>query len=330
MTTADPYVAERPSGRPLAVGLGEALFDCFPDRVEVGGAPLNFAIHAHALLASRGGAALPAIRVGADPLGDRCCAELARRGVSLGGVQRDSDHPTGRVLVELDSAGEPSYRFEEGVAWDHPEITDAWRDLAGRCDAVVFGTLAQRRPAALAVHEAFLRAAHPALRVLDLNLRGDYFSAELIERLLDAATAAKLNEAELAATERLLRGRGNAAADPDAAAGWLAERHGLAWVALTRGARGTVLYESGSRYESPVGDDDPPVVPAGGDSVGAGDACCAGLVAAKLLGAPPERAVALANRCGAFVASRRGATPELPPDLLAAVAARGGEFRGPE
>jgi hypothetical protein len=31
---------------PLVVGLGMALFDCFVDHEQIGGAPVNFAVHA--------------------------------------------------------------------------------------------------------------------------------------------------------------------------------------------------------------------------------------------------------------------------------------------
>ena len=41
------------------VGLGEALFDVFPDRQILGGAPLNVAVHAHQLASALGGRGFP-------------------------------------------------------------------------------------------------------------------------------------------------------------------------------------------------------------------------------------------------------------------------------
>lgn len=52
------------------------------------------------------------------------------------------------------------------------------------------------------------------------------------------------------------------------------------------------------------------------DAVGAGDACSAGILAGWLMGWAPARSAELANRLGAYVASRPGATPELPPELV--------------
>ena len=52
------------------------------------------------------------------------------------------------------------------------------------------------------------------------------------------------------------------------------------------------------------------------DSVGAGDACTAGIVAGTLLNLPITKTVQLANSLGAYVASHHGATPTLPAELL--------------
>ena len=51
--------------------------------------------------------------------------------------------------------------------------------------------------------------------------------------------------------------------------------------------------------------------------MGAGDACSAGILVGWVRGLAPERTGALANRLGAYVASRHGATPALPPEIIA-------------
>ncbi len=52
------------------------------------------------------------------------------------------------------------------------------------------------------------------------------------------------------------------------------------------------------------------------DSVGAGDACSAAVLHGVVRSWPLQQTADLANRLGAFVASRKGATPELPAELL--------------
>jgi fructokinase len=53
------------------------------------------------------------------------------------------------------------------------------------------------------------------------------------------------------------------------------------------------------------------------DSVGAGDACTAALLTARLLGRDWQTTLDLANRHGAFVASQPSATPPLPGEIWA-------------
>ena len=148
------------SGPFVVVGIGELLWDVFPDgRRELGGAVANLVYHA-ALLGDRG---VLASRVGRDPAGDDLVARLRELGVDGRHLQRDPDHPTGTVEVAL-HAGAPSYTIHESVAFDYPRLDRGWRDLAARTDAVTFGTLAQRTPAAAAVIGAFIECLPAALR----------------------------------------------------------------------------------------------------------------------------------------------------------------------
>jgi fructokinase len=293
------------------VGLGEALYDVFPDRQVVGGAPLNAAVHAHQMAAVFGGRGIPASRVGTDELGRRVVSELTARGIPTFALQQDTARPTGRVVVTL-RGGEPSYEIVEDAAWDWLEFTDDWRELAGHCGAVCFGTLAQRSPQARATIEQFLEDAPQAIRMFDVNLRQHYFAGELIRRSCTLATVVKLNEPELPQVLRLLALAPKSGA-PDDQAMALRESFGLDVVILTRGAAGTVVYTSGVRTEgAPLSDPHHPDA----DSVGAGDACAAGILVGMLLGWPAEQVVSLANAAGAYVASQPGATPQLPASLL--------------
>ena len=76
------------------VGLGESLFDVFPDRAILGGAPLNVAYHAHQLCSTSGGQGIVASRAGTDPLGQRLLEELRVRKLSAEFVQIDAAHAT--------------------------------------------------------------------------------------------------------------------------------------------------------------------------------------------------------------------------------------------
>lgn len=295
----------------IVVGLGEALFDCFSkDRVVLGGAPANFAVHAHQLLADRGEGVV-ASRVGNDDLGERFVNEIANRGMNTDYVEGTADFPMGTVDVELD-AGKPTYQINENVAWDHLEFSDAWAELAQRASAVCFGTLAQRSPESRkAIHDFLMNAPH-ALKVCDINLRQHYYTAEIIRSSLSAADVVKLNEEELitvgkALNEEVLE------ANTDDRVEKLIREFDLRLLALTRGKDGTVLYASGEKVTGePAEFSRHPH----SDDVGAGDACCAAITVGLLLEKPLPEIANLANRVGAYVASQPGATPVLPKEIL--------------
>ena len=109
-------------------------------------------------------------------------------------------------------------------------------DLAKRCNAVCFGTLGQRLEPARSTIQKFAAAASQAVRLFDLNLRQDYFSAELLEAGCRAASIVKMNEAELATVAPLL-GLGQAEEIQQ-----LIEHFDLDLFVLTRGKLGTALH----------------------------------------------------------------------------------------
>ena len=299
------------------VGLGEALFDVFPDGARLGGAPLNVAVHAHALGRKVGGQGVVVSRVGQDALGAEVIAALRERGMTTDYVQTDPDRPTGRVDVDLDLDGQPTYDIVPHVAWDVLQYDPDLDDLAQTCDAVCFGTLAQRDAQSRNAIYRFLDTARRAVRLFDVNLRGPqqhpFYDARVLERSCERATIVKLNEHELPIVADLLNLRSDGL---DGRVEALLKAYPLEMVVLTRGALGTTLYTKTKRV---VGE--PVSYPRvdGADSVGAGDACSAGVLVARVLRRPAEKIVALANHMGAFVASQPGATPALPPDLLALV-----------
>ena len=285
------------------VGLGEALFDVFPDAAHLGGAPLNFAVHAHQL----GNVGIVASRVGRDDLGRQVLDDIRSRGMPTDYVQIDAAHPTGTVQVTLDDQNQPSYEILRGVAWNAMEFTPAYQQLAAECDAVCFGSLAQCESPTREVIPRFVAAAGRAERLFDVNLRMDLYDEHVLARSIELASAVKLNDEEL----EELTGMFDLGHDQDDAATALRDAYDLNWVAVTRGALGTVVYDpEGIHRVTPVAADT-----ANGDAVGAGDATAAALLHGRLRGWDWGRTIFLANTLGAFVASRRGACPALTDEI---------------
>ena len=298
-----PTKNERARPRKI-VGLGEGLFDLIAGDAHCGGAPLNFAVHAHQL----GNQALAVTRVGRDGLGSRLLEELSGRGMSTEFVQIDPARPTGTVLVKLDQQAQPSYEIVADVAWDALEFSPELEALARESDAVCFGTLAQREDASRSAIHRFLQAAENAERLLDVNLRQPFYDLATLRASCELAGAVKMNEEEL----QELTGMFGLSHSAEEAADQLRHRFELRWIALSRGSRGTVVFDGDGKHESE------PVTAGGegGDAVGAGDATAAALVHGVVRGWPWTRTLALANRLGAHVVSRRGACPELTAEIV--------------
>ncbi|HEX8501116.1 MAG TPA: carbohydrate kinase [Pyrinomonadaceae bacterium] len=290
----------------LVVGLGELIWDVFPEGRRLGGAPSNFAYLSRLL----GAEAAVASRVGRDALGAEALEKLGRAGVSTRHVQLDEEHPTGTVGVRIGEGGEPRFNVNENSAWDYLEWTPGWEELAARAGVVCFGTLGQRHPAARATVTRFLEATGPgALRLFDVNLRHSFFTPEMLTRSLSLSTVVKLNEEELATAAGMLNlGASGARETAEALLG----RFRLDLVAVTRGAGGSLLVSRGG------GADEHPGFPARvADTIGCGDAFGAALAHCLRRGAPLPLSNEIANRVGAWVSTQQGATPEADPGTVA-------------
>ena len=287
------------------VGIGEVLWDLFPAGKAIGGAPANFAYHAHAL----GATASLISRVGNDALGGELLADLAKLGLSTDCISIDRAHPTGTVTVEVAEDGQPRYTIHEDVAWDHLVADRMALARVAAADAICFGSLAQRCAPSQAAIRTMLAASRPeALRIFDVNLRQDFYSRELIEGSLALANVLKLNDAELPVLAHLL---GVKSMTERGQLAEIAERNSLRLVAYTRGANGSMLYD-GARWSEHEGR-----VIAVEDTVGAGDSLTAAVVMGFLDGWDLDVIGERANDIAAYVCSREGATPRLPEELRA-------------
>jgi fructokinase len=286
----------------MVFGIGEVLWDLLPSGRQLGGAPVNFAVHAAGLGLSAG----VVTRVGRDEPGDAIQTALSALPLSTAWLQTDPALPTGSVSVTLSGDGVPEFVIHEPAAWDRIEAPpDALQAMAGAA-AVCFGTLAQRQPGSRrTIHQLVSAASPSAWRIFDVNLRQHYFSREIVEDSLALANVLKLNDAEVPVVTGLL----GMAGDPPASIERLAQRFGLAVVAVTRGAAGAEIFSQGrwSRHAAR-----PCAVV---DTVGAGDAFTAALCAGLILGTDLDVINAVANEVAAFVCASAGATPRLPERL---------------
>ncbi len=281
------------------VGIGELLWDIFPDgRKVAGGAPFNFAFHCRQL----GHDAVIVSRVGDDELGRELRAEVRRLGLMDDFIETDPDHPTGTVRVTVDEQGQPAYTIAEDVAWDYIQVGPRHTVLAEFAAAACFGTLAQRADVSAEGISAFLTWMGTKFRVFDVNFRPTRYRPAGVRSHGNRASWVKVNEDEF---EQLVR---VTTAGESHQAFWVAANLLNKVVIVTRGPAGCEVhteYPHGHRFTEPG-------VPARVvDTVGAGDAFTAAMVCLHLEGRPLRDCARFANHYAARVCEFRGATPTI-------------------
>ncbi|MGA9474768.1 MAG: carbohydrate kinase [Terriglobales bacterium] len=298
------------------VGIGEVLWDLLLTGRKMGGAPANFAYHAHAL-----GASSHAItRVGRDELGREIQARFRELSLPTNTVQEDDGAPTGTAKVSLSGDGLAHFTIQENVAWDYLDTTPEAQAVAREADAICFGSLAQRSATSRkTIHQLVASAPRQALRIFDVNLRQQYYSREVIEQSLCLANLLKLNDDELLVLSTMFSVRGStenqieqlAKRFSTPQAGSATPTSGHAVIALTRGARGSLLYRAGDGRWSDCQSRPVDVV----DTVGAGDSFTAALVLGLLHHLDLDEINSFANEVARYVCSQAGATPPMPAEF---------------
>jgi fructokinase len=284
------------------VGIGEVLWDLLLTGPQLGGAPANFAYHAHAL----GAEAHVITRVGSDDQGREILRRFRDMGLRHGAVQIDERAPTGTATVALSGNGLAHFTIQENVAWDYLVADEKAITLASSADAICFGSLAQRSESSRnAIQKLVASSPAQALRVFDVNLRQRFYTREVIERSLQLANVLKLNDDELPTLAAMFNLTGSTENQMES----LARTFGLKVVALTLGANGSLLYQDleDTRWSDCVS---VPVKVV--DTVGAGDSFTAALVLGLLTKMDLDEINAVANAVARYVCSQAGATPELP------------------
>lgn len=287
--------AELPA-RPVL--FGEILFDEFPDRSVLGGAPFNVSRHLRGL----GLDPIFITRVGEDEAGSEAQTAVTRFRVDTLGVQHDHVRPTGRVRVEIVD-GEPKFEIVENQAYDHIDAGVVHALARAINPAIVyFGTLAQRGAESRRALESLLRIASCPL-FLDINLRAPWYDRETVERSLGHATIVKMNRDELRLLGRMLE---TGEDDDPAIAARLLETYRIERLIITCGKEGAwARTASGDQFHAKDHTEPVDVV----DTVGAGDGFAAVSILGHLLEWPVAETLTRADAFARAVCRIRGAVP---------------------
>ncbi len=283
----------------MIISIGEIVWDIFNEKKILGGAPLNAAYH----LSSLDMNVRLVSRIGRDKLSNLTLQSISAIGLSTEDVQIDDELPTGQVVVSLDRNNQPSFDIVAPAAWDAIDGA-AIDNIAPGAFHLLFGTLAQRSEKSRRAIQSLWDMAD--IIFYDVNLRPPFTPVETVLASLQVADVVKLNDDELH----------KAASWSDINSGSLqekAERFFRRWnlhsLAVTLGEKGALLI-------CPDGAFSHPGFPAKVvDTVGSGDAFFAGLIEGIINKRPWQICLERANRRGAYVAGKAGATPPMKINL---------------
>lgn len=283
---------------PHAIVLGEVLWDLFEHSRRLGGAPLNFGVHARRL----GHPVTLISALGADEPGEQAAEMITSLDLDTRLLQTTSRFPTGTAQVQIEHSGVTQFTIPRPAAYDAVDLSAHDLELLERDSPEWFyyGTLFASTEQGKNVLHRILHALTGSAKFYDLNLRRGFDSPELVSELLQSADVVKLNEEELQRVHEFSGLPLNVEAfcrEGSAHYGWRA-------VGVTLGDRGCAVLADRHYVEAAVHRVN--VV----DTVGAGDAFAAAFMHGLSLNWPAAEIASFANRVGALVASRHGAIPD--------------------
>ena len=282
------------------VTFGEVLWDILPSGTVPGGAPMNVAFHLRQL----GQNSTIITRIGNDEMGLSLKKYFSDLGVDTHYFQVDNQYETGKVFAKLLPGNEVNYDIVSPSAWDFILCDEQLIDLVKQSDYFIYGSLASR--SAMSKKTLFQLLENASVKILDLNLRKPHYDKQILEELIQTATILKLNESEL----ELITGWFSNYSSIEERVKVIADQFGIDHIVVTLGGDGAYMWMNNQSwwhkgYKVNVE-----------DTIGSGDAFLAGLIHQIIKKAAPNDMLDFACKLGAFVATQKGACPQINLELL--------------
>jgi len=282
------------------VTFGEVLWDILPSGTVPGGAPMNVAFHLRQL----GQNSTIITRIGNDEMGLSLKKYFSDLGVDTHYFQVDNQYETGKVFAKLMPGNEVNYNIVSPSAWDFISSDEQLIDLVKQSGYFVYGSLASR--SAMSKKTLFQLLENASVKILDLNLRKPHYDKQILEELIQTATILKLNESEL----ELITGWFSNYSGIEERVKVIADRFGIEHIVVTLGGDGAYMWMNNQSwwhkgYKVKVE-----------DTIGSGDAFLAGLIHQIIKKEAPNDMLDFACKIGAFVATQKGACPQINLELL--------------
>ncbi len=279
------------------LSFGEILWDVYPDKKYIGGAPLNFAAHA----VKCGEEVYMLSAVGDDDLGRAALKQINQWGVKTRYVDILPQHQTGKCLVTLGADSVPKYQLLTETAYDFIK----YNQLTENFDVLYFGTLALRSEYNFNSLKRLISESRFRHIFADVNLRPPFYSKEAVEFTAKTATVIKISLEEMPDTATLL-GMEEKANHAKFAKELQTRFSNLRCVLITLGKQGAYALDcrQGQEYFCPA------VKAESVSAVGAGDSFSAAFLHKYLRGEDMAECLEFAAKIAAFVVGNYGAVPE--------------------
>lgn len=278
------------------LSFGEILWDVYPDKKYIGGAPFNFAAH----LAKHKQKVYMLSALGADALGKEAAKMLDENGVSAEFVSVSQSKQTGKCLVTLDENSVPAYNLLQDVAYDYINCENVPDDF----DILYFGTLSLRSEYNFTSLDKLLKKNTFKEIFVDVNIRPPYYSEKTVRFAMEKATILKISLEELPAVSQAIKKEEKDCFEQFAKE-ISSEYRNLKIIIVTLGAKGAFALDCKSgKYYNCAGKK---VKVA--STVGAGDSFCAAFLHQYVIGNDIQLCLEYAAAVAGFVVSGYDAVP---------------------
>lgn len=284
-----------------ALSFGEVLWDIFPDKKVIGGAPFNFAAH----FVKNGGEAFLASSVGKDFIAQDTIKEIENKGVKTEYVGV-SENETGKCVVTLDEDSIPSYNLLNDVAYDYINC----EAISGEFDLVYFATLALRSEYNFNSLSLLLNNASFKEVFVDLNIRKPFSSEKAVLLGVKNATILKISDEELDFVNNIVFGEKLSV--NESLEKYINNYPNLKVIIITLGAKGAVAFERKSNKTFKIKGKRVEAV----STVGAGDSFSATFAYNYLVTKDMYSSLETATRVSAFVVTKTEAIPNYNPEEI--------------
>ena len=277
---------------------GEVLWDVYPNKIEIGGAPFNVYHRLHSF-----GLDVNFISsVGKDKLGNNVINYFQKNNLSTNFLNVDKNHQTGQVLITLKS-GEPHYDILENVAWDYIPFKNDYLKDCNNFDCIVYGSLGIRNDVSYMTLKKLISLS--TFKIFDLNLRQNFYSKLKLNYLLNESDFLKINMEELLKLGSIFKFKYS---DTNSLIESIYFKFNLKFICVTNGSINSSIYDGNNLFTV----DSFKVKSI--DNLGAGDNFLACLINEFFIKKNSiKNSLMIASAYGALATTKIGASPSIKP-----------------